>query len=302
MVVRAGNKSFHGRWQEIAYEDRNYDLLISYFSDQAFSAFVTHPQSPGVEAVLVKGGKWDGLYKTLIDRDLTQYDYFWLPDDDLDISAQKVNRLFDAMRRYGLRIAQPSLSPDSYFSHFVFSQCPGFVLRYTNCIEIMAPCMHRDILTKALPLFRGTMSGFGLDYIWCRLANSNAFRAAILDEIEMHHTRPIGKNLRAVMAESGNLSPKEEMAVLMDMFDLYRRTVPVVFAAVLQGGQPLSGRVKVGLRMCRIWMSMLSQYRSVSEARAGIIKTARRQLFKPLDMTMISPNPAKIQNRSYKSD
>ncbi len=286
VVVRAGSKSLHNRWLEIPREDRNYDLLISYFSDEAYAKFVPEP---GVDAVLVKGGKWDGLYKTLSDRDLDQYEYYWLPDDDLDISAQDVNALFEAMRFYGLRIAQPSLSPNSYFSHFVFSQCPGFVLRYTNYIEIMAPCMHRDILKKALPLFQNTMSGFGLDYIWCRWAEAGAFRTAILDEIAMHHTRPVGKNLKAAMAETGNLSSEEEEAVLKEMFDLSRRTVPVIFAGILQGGQPVSGRIQLGWRMCRGWLSMMSSFRDAGEARAGILKIARRQLIKPLDMTTISP-------------
>jgi hypothetical protein len=286
VVVRAGSKSLHQRWCEIPYEDRDYDLIVSYFSDEAYNSFVAED---GVEAVLLKGGKWDGLYQTLIDRNLEGYDYFWLPDDDLDISAQDVNAMFAAMRHYGLRIAQPSLSSESYFSHFVFSQCPGFVLRYTNYIEIMAPCMHRDVLQKALPLFQSTMSGYGLDYIWCRWAEAGAFRTAILDEIAMHHTRPVGKNLKAAMAASGNLSSEEEEAVLKEMFDLSRRTVPIVFAGILQGGQPISGRLKLGWWMCRGWMSVLNAFRSKAEARSGILKIARRQLIKPLDMSTISP-------------
>lgn len=284
IVVRAGGKSLHPRWQEISYEDRNYDLLISFFSDEAFAAF---KPEPGVEAVLVKGGKWDGLFLTLSGRDLDAYDYVWLPDDDLDIAAQNVNDLFNAMDSHGLRIAQPSLTPESYFSHFVFSQCPGFVLRYTNYIEIMAPCLHRDVLKKALPLFQSTMSGYGLDYIWCRWQEAGAFRTAILDEITMHHTRPIGKNLKSAMAASGNQSSEEEEAVLKEMFDLSRRTVPIVFAGILSGGQPISGRLQVGWRMCRAWWATLSDFRSKSEARAGIFKIARRQLTKPLEMATI---------------
>ncbi|WP_171240391.1 hypothetical protein [Ruegeria sp. HKCCA5491] len=285
VVVRAGSNSLHHRWLDIPYEDRNYDLLISYFSDEAYAEFTPEP---GVEAVLVKGGKWDGLYKTLSNRNLDQYDYYWLPDDDLDISASMVNALFDAMGGFGLRIAQPSLTPDSYFSHFVFSQCPGFVLRYTNYIEIMAPCMHRDILKKALPLFENTMSGYGLDYIWCRWAEAGAFRTAILDEIAMHHTRPVGKNLKAAMAETGNLSSEEEEAVLKEMFDLSRRTVPIIFAGILKGGQPVSGRLQLGWLMCRAWLSKLSSFRNSGEARSGVLKIARRQLIKPLDMTTIN--------------
>jgi hypothetical protein len=110
----------------------------------------------------------------------------------------------------------------------------------------------------------------------------------------MHHTRPVGKNLKAVMAETGSLSSEDEEAELKEMFDLSRRTVPVVFAAILEGGQPISGRIPVGWRMCRSWMSMLSRFRSAGEARAGIFKIARRQLSKPLDMTTISMNSAKV--------
>ncbi len=287
VVVRAGGKSLHYRWRDIPYDERHYDLLVSYFSDEAYGNFVAEP---GIEAVLIKGGKWDGLYKTLNDRDLRQYDFFWLPDDDIDISAGDVNALFAAMEDFGLRVAQPSLTLNSYFSHFMFSQCPGFVLRYTNYIEIMAPCLHRDVLQKTLPFFQGTMSGYGLDYIWCRWAEAGAFRAAILDKIAMHHTRPVGKNLKAAMAEAGNHSSEEEEAVLKEAFELSRRTVPLVLAGILTGGQPVSGRLQSGWRMCRNWMSVLSDFRSTREAWAGIFKIARRQLIKPLDMTTISPN------------
>lgn len=285
VVVRAGGNSLHHRWLEIPYADRGYDLLVSYFSEDAYRAFTPEP---GVEAVLIKGGKWDGLHATLAGRDLERYDYYWLPDDDLDIGARDVNALFSAMDDHGLRIAQPSLTPDSYFSHFVFSQCPGFVLRYTNYIEIMAPCLHRDVLIKALPLFRATMSGYGLDYIWCRWKEAGAFRTAILDQIAMHHTRPVGKALKSAMAESGNLSSEEEEAVLKQMFDLSRRTVPVVFGGILEGGQPISGRLKLGWWMCSSWMSALPRFRDRSEARSGIFKIARRQIIKPLDMTTLT--------------
>ncbi|WP_299751834.1 hypothetical protein [uncultured Tateyamaria sp.] len=284
VVVRAGRNSLHHRWKEIAYGYRNYDLLISFFSEEAYESFV--PEI-GVDAVLVKGGKWDGLFETLKDRDLGAYDYYWLPDDDLEISANDVNKLFQAMQFYGLRIGQPSLNAASYFSHFVFNQCPGFALRYTNYVEIMAPCLHREILQKSLPLFEDTMSGYGLDHIWCRWAEAGAFRAAILDQVAMYHTRPVGKSLKLAMAEKGSRTSEQEEAALKDMFGLSRRTVPLVFAAILQGGQPVSGRVQVGWRMCRSWMSIFRTFRSAKEARAGIFKVARRQLSKSVDMTTI---------------
>lgn len=289
VVVRAGANSLHGRWSEIPYAERNFDLLVSFYSEAAFASF--EPE-PGVKAVIIKGGKWDGLYGTLMGLDLGEYTYFWLPDDDLDISAQDVNALFASMKSRSLRIAQPSLTAESYFSHFIFSQCPGFAVRYTNYVEIMAPCMHRDVLRIALPFFQGTMSGYGLDYIWCRWAEVGAFRAAILDEIAMHHTRPVGKNLKEAMADAGNASAEEEEATLKQEFGLSERTVPIVFAGVLSDGQPISGRLQTGWRMCRNWRAVLSSFRDPSEARAGIIKVARRQLTKRLEMTTIAAETA----------
>ncbi|MFC5384853.1 DUF707 domain-containing protein [Aquamicrobium segne] len=286
VVVRAGGNSLHGRWLELPYAQRHYDLVVSYYDEAAFDAFQS---AEGVTAVLVKGGKWDGLFRTLKEFDLDGYDYVWLPDDDIAIAATDVNAIFDLCRENGLALAQPALSRESYFSHFIFSQCPGFRLRYTNYIEIMAPCLSHAVLLRALPFFRDTMSGFGLDYIWCRWAESGAFRAAILDTVTMHHTRPVGRVLKAAMAKSGRPAAKAEEQQLRDIFALDRRIVPIVFAGILQNGDPVFGPIATGRRMCLAWWKDRTAFRDTRKARDGILKVARRQLTKPLDMSMLHP-------------
>lgn len=288
VVVRAGGNSLHGSWLELPYARRNYDLVVSYYDEAAFATF---QPAAGVAAALVKGGKWDGLFRTLRDLDLDGYDYVWLPDDDIAIAATGVNAIFDLCRENGLALAQPALTRASYFSHFVFSQCPGFRLRYTNYIEIMAPCLSRAVLLRALPFFHDTMSGFGLDYIWCRWPESGAFRAAILDTVAMHHTRPVGRVLKAAMATSGRPAATVEEQRLKDMFALDRRIVPIVFAGILQDGDPVLGRFATGRRMCVAWWKDRAAFRDPREARHGILKVARRQLAKPLDMSTLQPRP-----------
>ena len=284
VVVRAGRDSLHARWLELPCSQRNYDLVVSYYDEAAFHDF---QPAEGVSAVLVKGGKWDGLFQTLRGLDLMAWDYFWLPDDDLSIAARDVNALFDLCRTKGLAIAQPALTRDSYYSHFIFSQCPEFQLRYINYIEIMAPCLSRAVLLRALPLFRDTTSGFGLDYVWCRWPESGAFRVAILDLIAMHHTRPVGSVLRAEMARSGQPEAKVEEQQLKTKFALDRRIVPIAMAGILKDGAPVVGRVATGWRMCKGWWRDRASFRHRNEALSGILKIARRQLTKPLDMTML---------------
>lgn len=285
VIVRAGAHSLHQRWLELPPERRDYELLVSFYDEDAFARFTP---GEGVSAVLVRGGKWDGLFHTLRDIDLEAYEYVWLPDDDLSVSAEDVNSLFRLCREHRLTVAQPALTRDSYYSHFIFSHCPGFRLRYTNYIEIMAPCLHRDVLKRALPLFRDTMSGFGLDYIWCRWPESGAFRTAILDEIRMHHTRPVGGALRSAMAASGRPAPQIEEERLKREFALTRRIVPLAFAGILTDGQPVAGRISMGVTMCRAWWRDRAAFRDPRAARAGIVKTARRQLTKPLDMSLLN--------------
>lgn len=284
IVVRAGISSLHARWLEIPYAERNYDLLVSYFSEEAYGRFAP---SEGVTAVFVKGGKWDGLFKTLGAVNLERYHYFWLPDDDIDVSACDVNRMFQLCERHGLAVAQPALSRDSYFSHFIFNRCSAFRLRYTNYVEIMVPCLSREVLRRSLPFFEGTMSGFGLDYIWCRWTASGAFRVAILDAVEAHHTRPVGSALKPIMMSSGAMSACDEESRLKQQVGIKYRTVPLSYAGILVDGQPVAGRLPMALRMCSGWLRDLSAFRDPVEARAGIIKVFRRQLFKTLDLRFL---------------
>jgi hypothetical protein len=281
VMVRAGENSLHHRWMDRPYRDRNFDVVLSFYSTDAHTRFVP---GEGVTAVHVEGGKWDGLYKTLSALDLDAYDRIWLPDDDIDTCTDTINAMFSLCESYGLAVAQPALSRDSYFSHFIFNRCTSFRLRYTNYVEIMVPCLTIDVLKRALPYFENTMSGFGLDYIWCRWPEAGAFRVAILDAIEVRHTRPVGKILKSAMAAQGAVRAEEEEAQLKERFNLTGRTVPVAFAGVRMDGQHVVGRLSMMWHMTRDWLGERQDFRDPREAGWGILKIARRQLTKEIDL------------------
>lgn len=285
VVVRAGRNSLHPRWLADG-APRSFDLVVS-----AFDAETPRIEADGIVHVDQPGGKWDGLHATLtredIGRDLTaHYDYVWLPDDDIDTTGADIERLFAAMARFRLAVGQPALTRDSYYSHFLLLRCPGFAVRFTNYVEIMVPCLTSTVLARALPDFAGNMSGYGLDYVWCRLTDQPARSAGVIDEIEMRHTRPVGGALKTRMAALG-LSPEAEEARLKARHGLSGRTVPLAYAGIDAEGHAIDGRGSMAWRMAKGYLGVLGDFPARGAALRDIAKITRRQLTKPLDLSAV---------------
>lgn len=121
---------------------------------------------------------------------MDEYEYFFIPDDDIFMSALDINNLFKAMKKYDLKIAQPALI-SSYFSwpHTLKDNCCK--LRYTNMIEMMVPCFSREALKKVILTFDANSTGWGIEAHWPILLNSTNYDIAVIDEINVIHTRPI---------------------------------------------------------------------------------------------------------------
>lgn len=279
VVVRAGDSSLHGGMLDIPYAERNYDVLLSFFSESAYKSFKSEP---GVSAVFWRGGKWDGLYKTLSQINIEDYDYFWLPDDDISCTGQDVNSVFEMTEKFGLAVSQPSLTHNSFFSHFIFFKCNGFRVRYSNFVEVMVPCLRRDLLKRVLPFFKDSMSGFGLDYIWCRMPESGPFTSGILDHVSVHHTRPVGKFLVSSMAKEGR-DVKTEEETIKAIFKIKERVYPIVYAGVMDDGKIKFGKVKMSFYMIICWAGAISEFNDRARAYFHMYKVLSRAIRKPLN-------------------
>lgn len=197
VIVRAGEKSLHASW--LRGGERNWDLIVSWYGDAPYRPVAD-------ERVLVqKGGKWDVLAEHYAAEPglIEAYDYHLLIDDDIATDSAAISQLFLMTARHGLEISQPALTPDSYFSHLHTLQAASFQLRYTNFVEVMAPCLSRAAVRRILPLMPQTPTGDGLDYVWGRLEADNRHRCAIIDAVPMRHTRPIGRFLSDRMKAAG---------------------------------------------------------------------------------------------------
>jgi hypothetical protein len=214
VIVRAGNSSLHPEWLK-GEAPRNWDLVINYFGDDPDKY-----REPDVVRIDSKGPKWPALHDLIQAHSefMTNYDYIWLPDDDLLASKADINRLFELMQSYRLEVAQPALTWNSYYSHITTLRNNLTRIRYTNYVEVMAPCFGAAILRKALPLFNSNLSGWGLDYVWSRLADDPLNGIAIIDEVTVRHTRPVGGPNYKMLRETG-VSPWDEMRKLCPQGD-----------------------------------------------------------------------------------
>src|SRR5947209_13940316 len=204
VLARVGSRSLHSAWLS-AGESRTWDLrLVPY------EPIDRQPPDVAVEEV-IPGPKWSGLSAALRRWDgWLDYDYIWLPDDDLLTTSGRIDRLFEAARVAELDLFAPALSENSYFAHFDTMRNTRFYGRRVGFVEIMCPAFSRSALERLLFTLElsETGWGWGLDSVWPKLLEYR--NVAVLDGVHVRHTRPVGAmrdpDLRArVHAESERL-------------------------------------------------------------------------------------------------
>jgi hypothetical protein len=231
-LVRAGPSSLHASAVE-RLDAQNFDYALSWFGDAA-------PQAPGAAFVHPqKGAKWPGLQQTLIAHwdTIQQYRHVWLPDDDLLCVPEDVSRMFAICDELQLELAQPALTRDSYFTHVVTLQHSEFQLRFTNFVEIMAPVLSSDMLSRVFPTLAGNISGYGLDALWPRY--SKLGKVAVIDDTPVKHTRPVGGPNYLFSQKAGLAPAHEDWLTSASAFVETPADFHINFAGLLQNGDPI---------------------------------------------------------------
>ena len=159
VISAVGKNSLHRMWTK---GDEDFDLhLIVY--DDSLEQF----RHDAKYAYHIKGYKLKVIYKYLEANPQFKdmYDYFFLPDDDILMDTVTINALFEAMKRYDLKIAQPALRMSYYtWPHTLYDRYSK--LRYTNFVEMMVPCFCREALQKVLFTFNENETGWGTETHW----------------------------------------------------------------------------------------------------------------------------------------
>ena len=227
IISRNGPNSLHQEWL-INSDSKSWDLILLYYDEDSFR----RTQSQEGKSYFYPGGKWEAYYNFFRDYPevLNDYDFFWFADDDISIQGKAINKMFQSMNDYDLDIAQPAMSLDSYFSYLVTIQCEFLKIRFSNFVEVMAPCLRKSVVKDMLPFFKDAFTGMGLDSIWTHKTRKEPNKIAILDEVVMTHTRPVGGPLHQKLKEK-NITFEEEISSNINKIGI-KQIKPVIFSAI----------------------------------------------------------------------
>ncbi len=176
-----------------------------------------------------KGQVFLELYQYLQQHQLNHYEYIGIIDDDICFRIADINYMLTIAAVHQLDIFQPSVSQDSYFSHRKFVNAPGYVITYTDWIEIMAPFYRKSLFDACHPYFPETISGQGIDcYLMpCIQRLQNKTRTAIIHAAIIRHARPIRTHLRTY--SNGRTGDQEIEHMRQVSIELVNKSNPQLF-------------------------------------------------------------------------
>jgi hypothetical protein len=195
VIVPFGNNSIESSW---VFDDthRNFDVVVLFYHPQ-----IKNPRllsaNPSFSLFHLADFKWI-MIRQFFERNvsyLDTYDYFFFPDDDIEMDKGKIELLFQMMRHYSLHMTQPVLSKGSFKSWKILKQKWFSGMRYLSTVELMCPALSREAVKDLLPTFSLNKSGWGIDILWGELVRRKFGdkSIAVFDPIAAKHTKPVGK-------------------------------------------------------------------------------------------------------------
>ena len=203
LITTVGNTCHASSW----LDGGGFDVfLIDYTKNQTF--------------------KYPGIHDAIIAYNLLNYDYFWMPDEDVDLVSADINKMFEMMDAHNIDLAQPSIlkASDSFpswprFIHFD----TGAAVIPTDFVEVMCPVFSRYALKQCIDTFPRSLSGWGLDLAWSKILEGR--NIAILNSVVAKHTRKIsGGGLYDALKREG-VRPSEERKRVMKEYGITEHSI-----------------------------------------------------------------------------
>ena len=260
LVTRCGRRSLHPQWLAPGTQ-RDYDVFLSFYEPCE-----TDRLQVGVFSELRPGTKVAGYAGFLADyaQLLRSYDYVAFWDDDISADPATINRIFAIGARERLKLFQPALSADSFYTYAALVRQPGLSLRHVNFVEMMCPIFRTDELLRLKPLFDAGYES-GMDLIWCNLLHENERDFAVLDETPVRHTLPVGGN-KASNGFTAGRRYEDDIYALLERYDLpWFACVP--YAARTIRGRTIKSRVALFVHALPILASIVRAGGVVQRAR-----------------------------------
>ncbi len=175
------NTRFYDNWCD---DKKNYDIWLVYYgdNDENYNKYKNKVDKIWKR----KGSKFQNfnyIYNNF-KRYLMNYERFFIVDDDIIMSTDDINKLFNISKQYDLWICQPAFLPESKISHEITKIQKNNLLRYTNFVEVNTPVFSKDALIKFMKYYDDSLIGWGIDYLYIWANNKNMQnKYAIIDSI-----------------------------------------------------------------------------------------------------------------------
>lgn len=223
VIIPAGPNTVHESWYSKVEDGVIIDFAIIWYSDELI--FDTIKDSKYL--FFKKGPKWALIRSVLQKIDWKEYDYIWLPDDDLKALNGTIPILCKTMEKYDLSLAQPSLI-DQHVQWKILLTQPG-EYHLTNFVEIQAPCFSKkgfEIIVHTI-MNDDVYTGWGLDYVWSNIFEQNRLRIGVVDTVVMEHVRYVSKKVTKDY-QGGGINPFEEMKLTLSRYNVKKFTSALV--------------------------------------------------------------------------
>lgn len=228
IICCAGDDSLHPSW---IHPDRTYDVCVIYYGT---NNDVATKYKSEAEYFFQRTGYKFGLLRDCIiphyenHRELyAAYEFIWIPDDDISMEPNAINKMFELSRNIGADIFQPSLA--NFLKPAQYNRVKQWIswlhtatnikskYRRINHPEIMMPGFSahafQHILLKSLHDYPSVVVGWGIDEYWEKLWKSlhpnEPNRIYIYDVHFAFHTKPVslGSSIHAIGYEEIKLYP-----------------------------------------------------------------------------------------------
>lgn len=162
--------------------------------------------------------KYPALHQVIYNNQwlLENYDYIFMPDDDILIDTNSINVLFEWAAHATPHLAQPSITAKN-FTWPITLQQPEFQHRWVKMVEIMCPLFSNYALNRCWQSFNQSYSGWGLDAVWAKILAYN--KIAVCDLVVASHEKPLnegsGRLYDKLRVEKGISDPRIEMQQLL---------------------------------------------------------------------------------------
>lgn len=183
--------------QKFGYED--FDYLIFVYDDTEFEEEIFRC----CKFIYEKGLRWYFMKKYVTPEYCSKYDYLFFWADDIDVDGFSYKQFLEVMQKNNLEIAQPALTPDSYFGVPMTVQVKKYkVGRYTDYVEQMIPVFTPEAWRKYWGMMASDYNFWGWGYGQLAKAYCKYKNMGILDCTPVRHCRPVGSKLTSAPREA----------------------------------------------------------------------------------------------------